>query len=72
MYIPEDLKSQCGAFENEVLEQKDAKTTDFLEPFDNSPCTERIRQAQWIKSESLGKAFLFCTKSRKITEYATK
>lgn len=72
IFIPDALKCQLGSFEKEIIEQDDAKITDFEEPFGCSSSLNRMRNAKWIVSEKLGKAFKYCLSSKKIIEYSTR
>lgn len=73
LYIPKDLEEQLGNFEKEIVNQDDVTITDFVNPFEQFG-DDRIsdKRIQWIKSESIGKAFKFCGKTRKIIEYQSK
>jgi hypothetical protein len=68
LHIPKDITTQCGDFEKSVLAQSDAKKTDFEDPFDLINNLSRCKNAYWLKSDSIGKAFKICTTSRKIID----
>lgn len=69
LYIPDDLLNQFGNFEHHVIAQPDAKVTNFSEPFGVTHDLSRLKQAYWIKSQSVGQAFKI--NDRKIVEYAS-
>ncbi|CAH7262285.1 hypothetical protein VCHA53O466_320014 [Vibrio chagasii] len=73
--MPKDFLDQCGQFEYEILEQRDAKVSMLIDPFSPNPVPKMMKhseKARWIVSKSLGKGFKCCGITRKITEYATK
>lgn len=71
-YTPKDLLAQYGDFELSIINQKDAKVSNLEEPFGTTGNLNRINNAYWIKSETLGQAFKICKNSRTVIEYETR
>ena len=70
MYVPHDLLAQFGDFEKSVITQRDAKVTNFIEPFGTSTSLERSQTFYWVFSNTAQRAFKVCKQHRKIIDYA--
>lgn len=71
-YIPNDIATQFGQFEKDVLKEPDATVCNLENPFSFEFDTKRTRGEHWIVSQRAGLVFRIHNKKRIIVGYATK